>query len=230
MMEKSIVRRMMGYLTHALLICMGLSAACHAQQTQQVLGGLDRLPPSASQSARAVELMKQFRSNSGGSSDSAARELSELAGRLLESKKQIEAVNIAKDLFLSSAPADVRKAAYRILDDHASIYLAPHVTEIRVLVPNISCYGRFLESLQQSVRDKFDWVYDVRIRNTHRVQPVTDPGQLTIGTVAELSFIIDQSRTTRELAAALKSSQHGSIEGWTMLIEQPIDALVDEQP
>ncbi|MEM8669062.1 MAG: hypothetical protein AAGG48_16185 [Planctomycetota bacterium] len=211
----------------ALLVSIGSFTTCSAQETPAVLGGLSRLPALGNQSEEIDTLIGTFRTEKGDASDDAARKLIERAKQLIEAKQQLEGVHIARDLFLSPAPGDVRQKAYGLLSKNASTYLAPHIREIKVLVPNTSCYGRFHDSLKQSVRDKHDWVYQVGIVNTYRVRPVTEPGQFTIGTVAELTFTIDQSKSPKDLVAILKEGR--DLKGWTMLVEQPLLSIAEEE-
>lgn len=219
------MQRIVRLATVVLFLPLVSATVCWAQPPKPVLGGLNRLQKAGAQSEEVQSLYELFRSDAVEESDLAARRLIELSGELIESKKQVEAVNIASDLFLSSAPNDVRQKAFGILDKNASTYLAPHVREIKVLVPNVSCYGRFVDWLKRSVRDEYDWVYKVGIRNTYRVKE--QPGKLTLGTVAELTFTIDTGKKPSELAKALKTSQLDGIQGWTMMVEQPIDALAE---
>ena len=212
-------------LAYFIMLVTFIPLCAGAQDAPSSPGGLSRLPIAGGQPEEVKQLAELFRSGAVEESDAAARRMIEIAGELAQSKKQVEAVNIARDLFLSSAPNDVRQSAFGILNKHASTYLAPHVNEVKVLVPNVSCYGRFHDSLKKSVRDEFDWVYSVGIRNTYRVRPME--GQLTIGTVAELTFTIDSTKKPRELASALKKSQYDGIEGWTMFVERPIASLAE---
>ena len=63
------------------------------------------------------------------------------------------------------------------------------------------------------------------IRNTDRVKEQI--GKLTVGTVAEIMFTIDTGKKPNELAKAFKTWQLDGIQGWTMMLELPIDALAE---
>lgn len=114
-------------------------------------------------------------------------------------------------------------------------------TQVLILVPNVSCYGRFHDSLKEHLQRKHDWIHSVSIRNTEKVSnpykvdagtpkiiSLDDSGDLPfdIGTIAELTFTIDASKSTLDLLKAIRDSKQYSLKRWTVQIAVPIEEML----
>ncbi|XZE52900.1 hypothetical protein SH139x_004607 [Planctomycetaceae bacterium SH139] len=114
-------------------------------------------------------------------------------------------------------------------------------SQVVIMVPNVSCYGRFHDSLKEHIQNKHDWIHNVRIRNTERVRnpyksdsglPETiqlkadESPSFDIGTIAELAFTIDSSRSTRDLLKAIRDSKQYSLKGWKVQVEVDIEDML----
>lgn len=114
-------------------------------------------------------------------------------------------------------------------------------TEVVILVPNITCYGRFHDSLKEHLQGKHNWIHSITIRNTGMVRnphegqgaaseivSVGDRGELPfdIGTIAELTITIDSSKSTLDLLKAIRDSKQYSLKRWTVQIEIDVEELL----
>ncbi len=111
-------------------------------------------------------------------------------------------------------------------------------TQVVIMVPNVSCYGRFHDSLKEHLQGKHGWIHSVNIRNTEKVRnpgkshvgasEVIHRGELPfdIGTIAELTVTIDSSKSTLDLLNAIRDSKRFSLKRWTVQVEIPIEELL----
>ena len=114
-------------------------------------------------------------------------------------------------------------------------------TQVVIMVPNVSCYGRFHDSLNEHLQRKHDWIHSVSIRNTEKVRnpykgdagsskmvSFSGSGDLPfdIGTIAELTFSIDASKSTLDLLKAIRDSKQYSLKRWTVQVEVPIEEML----
>lgn len=110
-----------------------------------------------------------------------------------------------------------------------------------IMVPNVTCYGRFQDSLKEHLQDKHDWIHAVKVSNTGRVRnPGIGHGSATglvsanslgelafdIGTIAELTFTIDSTRSTRDLLQAIKDTKQYSLKHWTVQVELGVEEVL----
>ena len=212
----------------AAALSLSLAGFCQAQDLLSP-GGLHQFL-STSHSAEIAAALESFRSSeSSDQIDQAAARLMDLAEQRNQEKAHAEAADLARHVFLSSANAKARQRAFAILDQTASIHLAHHTQEIVVLVPNVSCYGRFLDSLERNVRDQTDWIYKVGIRNTYRVQQDRPASGLIIGTIAELKFTVDRNKSPSEFAETLLTKAGANAKHWQIQVPTKISQLL-EQP
>lgn len=215
--------RSYNYLASILIFFIGV--AC-IQQSGHAQMGLDRLM-STGQSAEASAALDKFRaSKSQEEMDTQAGKLMEFAEKALEENQSARAADLARHVFLSSANAASRQRAFTVLDKCAPIHLAEHTKEFLVLVPNVSCYGRFQDSLNQSVRDQLDWVYKIDIRNTNRVQQEPPNSGFLIGTIAELRFTVNRDKSPEEFVRALKEKAGGGVGEWEILVPTKVIDLL----
>lgn len=145
-----------------------------------------------------------------------SRKLIKIAEQRAHSGDMAESVRLAHNLFLSSSPAEVRNHAFDILLKHAPALLQPHTRKIELHVPNVSCYGRFLDSLKAHVVNRQTWIYRVSIKDTRRV---ANNQEIQIGTLAELTFWVDQSKSPRALLEEIRSSERYDLQHWSVMAE-----------
>ena len=115
--------------------------------------------------------------------------------------------------------------------------------QVVIMVPNVTCYGRFHDSLKEHIQSKHDWVHDIRIRDTkkvrkpRRIDTESSKGLLLkaseslpfdIGTIAELTFTIDSSKSALDLLKVIRDSKQYSLKGWTVQIEVAVDEMLLE--
>lgn len=113
--------------------------------------------------------------------------------------------------------------------------------EVVIKVPNVTCYGRFHDSLKEHLQDKHDWIHSVRVGNTGKVRKRGNASRATqgivsvgkadelpfdIGTIAELTFSIDSSRTALDLLKAIRETKQYSLKDWKVQVEVSIEEML----
>ncbi|MFK7734376.1 MAG: hypothetical protein AB8B50_00010 [Pirellulaceae bacterium] len=186
---------------------------------------ISRFEP-ATQSATQVrigELQSSMKNGAPKDFAEAARELTAIARELNKGEDIIEASRIAVDIFLSDAPADLRRTAYSIAAERMPHETAKHVIQVRMLGPHTTCWGRFTDAFHDRLLPNNPWVLSVSVRNTH-----IQRRENALGTVAELEFVIGNQHTTRELVKALVSSGF-DVAGWQVFVEVPASSLLKKE-
>jgi hypothetical protein len=115
-------------------------------------------------------------------------------------------------------------ADYPVSDRNEDLSSAEETREVILLVPNVTCYGRFLDSFKTHLRDVHPWIQGVAIENTGRVKQVAP---LTIGTVAKVTFTIDSQKTPKDLLVAIRTSRRYDLTHWTVRVEQAVLEILD---
>lgn len=212
------------------ICCVFLLALCTPHATAQD-GTILEIPNAsgdglvqANNDTEILLLQEQLQSEDTEETRKAAAQLIERAELSIRTEDRQAGTQIADDIFRSSAPAETRRRAYNILSKHAPRLLKNHTQEIKLRVPNVSCYGRFQDSLREHIGRKHDWIYSVTLADTGEVRKGSS--SLIIGTVAELTFVTDKEKRPQDLLAALKESQQYQLDRWTILVEKPVNELL----
>jgi len=145
-------------------------------------------------------------------------------------------------LLLSLAMASTTNA--QVTSTHANVAESGETvdhTQVVIRVPNVTCYGRFHDALKEHLQDKHDWIHMVKISDTGETRNLVSAGGymskstsagktggffFDIGTVAELTFTIDSSRTTLDLLKTIKETQRYSMKDWTVQLEVSVEKML----
>ena len=202
----------------ALIIVLASSPSLVGQDLQFSLSG-QAVPPKQAQ--EIAELESRLTSENPADFESASIALAKIASELSNSAHSSEALRIARNVFLSSAPARARRAAFNILERLDPNELAKHVTVVRMKGPHCTCWGRFQDALDQRLLGDNAWVLKARASNTFVKE---NPKEL--GTLASLEFAIGNQHKQTDLIVALKEAGF-DVKGWKLLVEVPVESYLD---
>lgn len=129
-------------------------------------------------------------------------------------------------LFKESIQPLTRQRSYEILKRFDSRELPNLVRTVRIKVPNVSCYGRFLDALHSRVRDESIAIHEITIVNTGSTRLTRKLSEFPLGTDAELSIVIDASRSDREVLDCLVTAFGAEVMQWRIDVEVSIEQLL----
>jgi len=181
------------------------------------------------QTREKIESLEQAM-RSGDGADVAAADLAGIAVKLFDQKNPSsplsrEASRIARNLFLGSSPNGPRKQVFAIYRAGYPYEYVRHIQEITVIVPNVTCHGRLVDSFRSNIALPSEWVWDVSIRNSFRTdvtEAAAADGELMIGSDAYVTFTVNRSTHIDELKQALVDSRAYDMKHWKVLVAQPL--------
>ena len=136
--------------------------------------------------------------------------------------------NEALRLFNEGRQPVTRQRSYELLKRFAPRELPDLVRTVRIRVPNVSCYGRFLDALNERVRDPSPWIHEITIVNTDATRLTRELAEFPLGTDAELSVVVDAARSERELADWLVKAYGPGVATWRIEVAMPIERLLNQ--
>ncbi len=133
-----------------------------------------------------------------------------------------------------------RQRAFNVLYIAAGNRPPAGVRSVTIEAPNITCHGRFLDSLNEHVRDANPWILrtEVELQAVSKLQPPqTQPVRYFDGSepldfgsagLTIIRFFIAQDKSPVDLARAVAATNRYSMKNWKVLTPLPIEMLLKD--